>query len=67
MFSRTPCSTVLISRCAARFSEMVLKKELKVGDITEDLVCSNLQSNHLLPDPSLVVRLGKLQRYVEMQ
>ncbi|XP_023344804.1 dehydrodolichyl diphosphate synthase complex subunit NUS1 [Eurytemora carolleeae] len=54
-----------ISRCAGRLSEMVLRKELQVCDITEDLVSSNLQSNPLLPDPSLVVRLGILQSNAE--
>ena len=53
-----------MSRCAGRLSEMVLRKELQVCDITEDLVSSNLQSNPLLPDPSLVVRLGIFQRSV---
>jgi dehydrodolichyl diphosphate syntase complex subunit NUS1 len=44
-----------ISRCAVRLS----RKDLK--DIGEEDVAAELQTNHHLPDPGLLIRLGILQ------
>ena len=61
-YQSSKVNSFLYFRCTQGFSERIARRSLKAEQIDEALVNKTLSESSRLPDPELLVRVGKLNR-----